>query len=146
MKKKFSNNKGFSLVELIIVVAIMAILIGILAPQYMKYVERSRLSADNDMIDSVRKAVETAMSDPDSAQSAGFTITFSATQDTTDPTAGEVAEIVNGTTQGKTGETLNDTQLRSKTYRNGTAPDITVTFNSVNGVLEPVVAVNNMVQ
>ena len=43
MKK--TNNKGFSLVELIIVVAIMAILIGVLAPQYIKYVEKSSIEA-----------------------------------------------------------------------------------------------------
>ena len=38
MKKENMNNKGFSLVELIIVIAIMAILIVVLAPQYLKYV------------------------------------------------------------------------------------------------------------
>ena len=31
MKKKM-NNKGFSLVELIVVIAMMAVLIGVLAP------------------------------------------------------------------------------------------------------------------
>ena len=33
--EKKMNNKGFSLVELIIVIAIMAVLIAVLAPQYM---------------------------------------------------------------------------------------------------------------
>ena len=58
------NNKGFSLVELIIVIAIMAVLIGVLAPQYLKYVEKSRQSADLDTVDAMISAVEIYSSDP----------------------------------------------------------------------------------
>lgn len=45
-KQKSLNNKGFSLVELIIVIAIMAVLVGVLAPTYLGYVEKSKKSTD----------------------------------------------------------------------------------------------------
>ncbi|CCY59779.1 prepilin-type cleavage/methylation N-terminal domain protein [Clostridium sp. CAG:632] len=44
MKK--TTNKGFSMVELIIVIAIMAILAAALAPSLIKYINKSRLSTD----------------------------------------------------------------------------------------------------
>ncbi len=58
------DNKGFSLVELIIVIAIMAILIGVMSPQLMKYVERARQSKDTQAVDTIHTAVVTAMLDP----------------------------------------------------------------------------------
>ena len=61
MKK--TNNKGFSLVELIIVIAIMAVLIGVLAPQFIKYVERSRESTDLQNIEEIKTAAETYVAD-----------------------------------------------------------------------------------
>jgi type IV pilus assembly protein PilA len=60
MKK---NNKGFSLVELIIVIAIMAVLVGVLAPQFIKYVEQSRKSRDIQTAQEIREAVLADLAD-----------------------------------------------------------------------------------
>lgn len=46
--KARKNNKGFSLIELIIVIAIMVALIAVMAPQFIKYVQSARNSALTD--------------------------------------------------------------------------------------------------
>lgn len=64
-EQKSLTNKGFSLVELIIVVAIMAVLIGVLAPQYLRYVEKARLQKDNSAIAEVANVIKIAGAEED---------------------------------------------------------------------------------
>nr|MCR5609245.1 prepilin-type N-terminal cleavage/methylation domain-containing protein [Lachnospiraceae bacterium] len=62
------NNKGFSLIELIIVIAIMAILTSALAPQLMKYIERSKASTDINNAQSIKTNINTCLADESAHQ------------------------------------------------------------------------------
>ena len=57
------NNKGFSLVELIVVILIMAIIAVALAPQVMKWVGRSGENTDENNMATIKSAVSTAVAD-----------------------------------------------------------------------------------
>ena len=54
------NNKGFSLVELIVVVAIMAVLVAVLAPTLLRYVEKTRVQKDESAVSEVVEAAKIA--------------------------------------------------------------------------------------
>lgn len=54
MKKR----QGFSLVELIVVILILSVMVGVLAPAYLRYVEKSKVSADVTAAEEIRHAAE----------------------------------------------------------------------------------------
>ncbi len=56
-------NKGFTMVELIIVIAIIAVLAAVLAPQYLRFVEESRVSTDMSTATSIETAVNVLIAD-----------------------------------------------------------------------------------
>lgn len=64
MKKFKENNKGFSLVELIVVIAIMVVLIAVLGSTILGYVDKSKYSKDISALDSINTAVKTFVADP----------------------------------------------------------------------------------
>lgn len=65
MKKLLNkkNNKGFSLVELIVVVLIMGILAVALAPQVMKWVGNSKVSSDKSNAEALKGSIQTALAE-----------------------------------------------------------------------------------
>ncbi len=69
-----SNNKGFTLIELIIVIAIIAILAAVVTPQYLKYVERAKESNDVSIANSLIKIASLALVDPSNNVPAGAII------------------------------------------------------------------------
>ena len=122
MKKM--NNKGFSLVELIIVIAIMAILIAVLAPQYLRYVEKSRLQADNSAIGEVANAIKVAAANDDINQEIGSSVTVKLDSSYTNAGTKLAAEL----------KSVCGTDLKATSNAYGTSlPDLTAA--QINGVV-----------
>ncbi len=68
-KRIFKNNKGVTLTELLIVVAIIAVLSTITTLAVMKYIKKSRFAKDTQVLDDLRASVYSnyafAISDPE---------------------------------------------------------------------------------
>ena len=58
--KKFGSKSGFTLIELIVVIAILGILAGIAVPAYSGYIKKANEAADLVQLDSIKTAVDFA--------------------------------------------------------------------------------------
>lgn len=130
MKKK--NNKGFSLVELIVVIAIMAVLMVVLAPAMLRYVEKTRVQKDESAVSEVIRAVELAAAEETIADKikSGDTIVVSQKADKSgyEITGSAATEVKN-----EVAATIPKINITSKTYK-GKSYTITITVDT-DGVI-----------
>ena len=88
------NNKGFSLVELIVVVLIMAIIAVAMAPQVMKWVDKSRQAKDSSNYDALFSAAQ--LSTVAVSADKKITISFGSTTTATIETGGTKLDAFKG--------------------------------------------------
>jgi len=127
------NNKGFSLIELIVVIAIMAVLVGVMAPNVLKYVESSRESADKQIADAVRTAAMTTLVDPTVTSGGPTTLPLAATAITASPFTPNAETPFSKCFAENLGMATSNvaTQLKSKKYSGGT---VTIAISATNEV------------
>lgn len=133
MKKtqKKLGNKGFSLVELIVVIAIMAVLVGVLAPTLIKNIEKSRESKDAQNIEQIKSSIEVALQDETAYDQAVPTVSGSAPSSNSLVTLTGASASVNSSYASFKTEfdgimSVANTKLTSKKYKNAT---VTFTVN-----------------
>lgn len=101
-----TTKKGFTLIELIVVIAIIGVLAAILVPTMLGYVRKSKISSANSAASSVYKAINSALTELDEegidvgglwiltyTNAGGTTDTWSAAGDPVDET---ISTVVNG--------------------------------------------------
>ena len=135
MRENRKNNKGFSLVELIIVMAIMVALVAVLAPQYIRYLQRSRDAVVVNAAEDVLTAVKTDLIDPEGTlkiSGSSATVKVNASGGT-----GELLIRPTGFTNSDAASIIGDLAgLSHKTVKSQKMVTITITYNTTQGTYE----------
>ena len=128
MKK---NNKGFTLVELIVVLVILAILAAILTPALLGYIDRARAEKDYSTAQTIRVAAQAAIDQAygDGKTCGGTTVTSITAMDQTDWTA-------NNTTTDKYAKLVFDLASVDKAANENGKGVWSFTFTYTDGIIQ----------
>ena len=107
---KNSNKKGFTLVELVVVIAIIGVLAAILVPSMMGYVKKSRLKTANGNAKTAYNAVAEYLADQETQ---GLLSSASAADA---KTSAENELSTNGTGSGEVGVAFGDLTAANPTF------------------------------
>ena len=128
IKKAKENKKGFTLAELLIVVAIIAVLVAISIPIFNSQLEKSREAVD---ISNIRAAYAEIMTADLTEVTTATGITYSATDNSWSKTV-EMKQNQNDWQTDTTNITIGDTALPASVQAKGTAT-IMVKVNKAAG-------------
>ncbi len=135
MKVK-KNQKGFSLVELVVVVLIMGVLTVSLAPQVMKWVAEARKGADSRVRDNLKSVAQAAVAEYENVagdiEEAYYHVTYAGvvTADgNADPNDGMIAIL----TEVMGGEMPKVQNVSGKVYQIGIGDTGAVTISIIDG-------------
>lgn len=136
MKKLTKNNKGFSLIELIIVIAIMAVLVAIIAPNLTKYLGSSKKNTDQKNADELASQIQTSITDYETTNGTlgACTISWSGSTATTTPANTAFDTILNDTitTSAVSKETGASASATVAVKSSGSGYTINVTLGNVS--------------
>ena len=132
MKKITKNNKGFSLIELIIVIAIMAVLVAIIAPNLTKYLGSSKQKTDQKNADELASQIQTSITDYETSNGAlgACSITWSGSTASSGNTAFDTILNDTITTSAVSKETGAPASATIATKASGSGYTITVTLGN----------------
>ena len=135
------KREGFSLVEIIIVIAIMAILVGVIALAVLPNINRSKESKDISMLDNIASACNTAVGvvQATGADTLKIGTTGTGIQDATDTTTEQ------GKLQHQIYETLPDGAGITESAAVGNDADIIFTYDVPNRKLQVAYVTKNSV-